>query len=75
MNKQIILKFVKGFVSGGIASVVLALSVGVNIHSLDDVRGVLLLIVSAFVSGAIHAVAEMLVPSISISDVPTTPAI
>lgn len=64
MNKQILLKFVKGFLTGGLSAVVAALGVGINIHSLDDLKGVLILLGTAFLSGAVHGLIEMLSPTL-----------
>jgi hypothetical protein len=64
MNKQVLLKFVKGFITGGLSSVVVALSVGVKIGSLDDLKGLAVLLGTAFLSGAVHAIVELLSPTL-----------
>jgi hypothetical protein len=67
MNKQVVAKFVKGFLTGGLSAVIAALGVGVSIHSLDDLKGLGILLVTAFVSGAIHALVEAMNPTITVS--------
>lgn len=64
MNKQVLVKFLKGFLTGGLSAIVAALGVGISIHSLDDIKGLLILLGTAFVSGAIHATIELLSPTL-----------
>ena len=64
MNKQVVLKFVKGFITGGLSAVAVSLSLGVKINSLDDLKGLAILLATAFVSGAIHATIELLNPTL-----------
>lgn len=64
---QVAKKFFKGFITGGLSAVVVALSVGVSIHSLDDLKGLAILLGTAFLSGAVHAVAEMITPSVPVA--------
>lgn len=63
---QIVKKFIKGFLTGGLSAIVAALSVGVKVQSLDDLKGLLILLGTAFLSGAIHALVEMLSPTASV---------
>lgn len=67
MTKQVLLKFVKGFLTGGLSAIVAALSVGVKIQSLDDLKGLLILLGTAFLSGAIHATVELLSPTLPVA--------
>lgn len=62
---QITRKFIKGAITGGLSAIVAALAVGVSVHSLDDLKGVAILLGTAFLSGAIHAVVELLSPTVS----------
>ena len=64
MNKQVWLKFAKGFLTGGLSAVVVSLSVGVKIQSLDDLKGLAVLLGTAFLSGAVHAIVEMITPTL-----------
>ena len=64
MNNQVYLKFLKGAVTGGLSGIAVALAAGVNIKSLDDLKGVLIILLTAFVSGVIHALVEMLAPTL-----------
>lgn len=59
-------KFIKGFITGGLAAVSASLALGVKVSSLDDLKGFVVGLVVAFVSGAIHAVMELLYPTVSI---------
>lgn len=63
---QITKKFIKGALTGGLSAIVGALAVGVSIHSLDDLKGVLVLLGTAFLSGAIHAIVELISPSVPV---------
>ena len=62
--KQILLKFGKGALSGGLSGIGLALAVGVSAHSLDDLKGIAIVLVTAFLSGAFHAIVEMIYPTL-----------
>ena len=80
MNKQVLIKFVKGAITGGLSAIVVALGVGVKIGSLDDLKGVLIILGTAFLSGAVHAIVELLSPtlpatttSVVATTVPTVP--
>lgn len=64
---QITRKFIKGAITGGLSAIVAALAVGVSVHSLDDLKGVAILLGTAFLSGAIHAVVELLSPTIPLT--------
>lgn len=64
MTKQVIVKFVKGFITGGLSAIVASLGVGISIHSLDDLKGVLIILGTAFISGGIHAIVEILNPTL-----------
>jgi len=56
MIKSIIKRFLKGFIAGGIASVVLALQAGITISSLTDVKTLLTALGVAFVTGGLLAI-------------------
>lgn len=65
MNKQVILKFIKGAITGGLTAVSATLVLGVSIKSLEELKGLLTLLGVAFVSGAIHAIVELLSPTVA----------
>jgi hypothetical protein len=61
---QVLLKFAKGALTGGLSGIGLALAVGVSAHSLDDLKGIAIILVTAFLSGAFHAIVEMIKPTL-----------
>lgn len=71
MTKQVILKFLKGAITGGLTAVSASLVLGVPIKSLDDLKGLLTILGVAFASGAIHAIVEMLSPTVPATVVST----
>lgn len=66
-RNQLVKKFLKAFVSGGLVSIGASLALGVKISSLDDVKGLAILLATAFVSGGIHAIYELLNPTVGAS--------
>jgi hypothetical protein len=62
--KEILLKFGKAFLTGGLSGVAVSLALGVRISSLDDLKGVLTVLGVAFLSGAVHATIEALRPTL-----------
>lgn len=62
--KQIVLKFVKAFVTGGFVAISSALALGVQAKNLDDLKGIVIVLGFAFLSGAVHAVVEILQPTL-----------
>ena len=63
-KNQLVKKFLKAFVSGGLVSIIAALALGVKISSLEDVKGLAILLATAFVSGGIHAIYELISPTV-----------
>ena len=64
MNKQVLLKFIKAFITGGLSGVAVSLALGVKVASLDDLKGVVVVLGVAFLSGAIHGLLEILSPTL-----------
>ncbi len=64
MSKQVLQKFIKGAITGGLTAVSASLVLGVPVKSLDDLKGLLTIIGVAFASGAIHAIVELLNPTL-----------
>lgn len=62
--KQTILKFLKGAITGGLTAVSAALILGVPVKSIDDLKGLATILGVAFASGAVHAIVEMLAPTV-----------
>jgi len=65
-------KFLKGLLTGGLSAVVASLALGVKIASLDDLKGLAILLGTAFLSGAIHALIELLQPTLPATTIQTT---
>lgn len=65
MNNQIILKFIKGFISGGIAAVIASLALGVTVHSLSDFKGLAIILGTSFLTGGLHGLYELLNPTVA----------
>lgn len=55
MLKSVILRFIRGFVAGGIASVMVAISSGISFHNVGELKSVLLLLAMAFITGGFLA--------------------
>ena len=72
ITNQVLLKFAKGMVTGGLSAVAASLSLGVKINNLDDLRGVFIVLCVAFASGAIHALIELLNPTLPATTIQTT---
>lgn len=71
MNKQVLLKFLKGVITGGLSAVSGALVLGVPVKSVDDLKGFLTVVGIAFVSGVVHAAVELLNPTLPATIVST----
>lgn len=52
-------RFVKGFVAGGLASVVVMLNAGLSFSSADQAKHVAVLVFGAFVTGGLLALEKM----------------
>lgn len=72
MNKQVLLKFLKGAITGGLTAVSASLVLGVPVKSLDDLKGMVTILAVAFASGAIHAIVELLSPTVPATIVSST---
>ena len=57
--KRLFLKFGKGALSGGLASVVVVVGTGVTVRSLEEIKHFGLILLSSFVSGAFQAMVEL----------------
>lgn len=64
MNKQILVKFLKGALTGGLAAIATILATGVSVSSFSDLSRLVLVLVTAFITGAIHAAIEMYLPTL-----------
>jgi len=71
MTKQILLKFLKAAITGGITALASALTLGVQPKNLEDVKSIGILLGFAFLSGAVHALAELLNPTVPATVVST----
>lgn len=60
MYKSVFKRFLKGFVASGIASVVLILSSGVTINSLEDLKQLIVVLFVAFFTGGLMAIEKTL---------------
>lgn len=56
-------KFWKGFISGGVAAVVAAISNGISFSTLEQLKHAVTVIVIAFLSGAFHALYNYYFPA------------
>jgi hypothetical protein len=64
LKNQLVKRFAKAFLTGGLLALGAALALGVKVSSLEDVKSVAILLVTAFVSGGIHALVEVLNPTV-----------
>lgn len=55
-------KFVKAAITSGIASVAVALGVGVSVHTLEQLKNLAVLLVMSFCVGAFHGLWAVLYP-------------
>lgn len=69
---QVYKKFIKAFITGGLSAVSASLLLGVKIASLDDLKGFSVVLAVAFFSGAVHAILELLNPTLPATTVTTT---
>jgi len=53
-------RFVKGFLAGGIAAVLVSINSGVSFNSLVQLRGLFIVLATAFVTGGLLAVEKMM---------------
>lgn len=60
MMKSAVIRFLKGFVAGGIAQVILIINAGLTISSIVDVKAVLTAVVVGFLTGGLLAMQKML---------------
>lgn len=58
--KSSLVRFIKAFIAGGVGSVILLLSSGVKITSLDDAKHIGLVVIGAFVVGGLMALEKAL---------------
>lgn len=60
MMKSAVIRFLKGFVAGGIAQVILIINAGLTISSIADVKAVFTAVVVGFLTGGLLAMQKML---------------
>jgi len=72
VDNMVYQKFIKAFITGGLSGVVASLALGVKIASLDDLKGLGVILGVAFLSGAIHAIVELLNPTLPATTLVTT---
>lgn len=60
MIKSAINRFVKGFLAGGIAQVVLIINAGITINSIVDIKVIVTAIFIGFLTGGLLAVQKMI---------------
>ncbi len=56
-------RFLKGFLAGGIAQVVLIIGPGLSFHNLEEIRNIAATLVFAFIVGGLLGVEKMLQPT------------
>lgn len=60
MMKSSITRFLKGFVAGGIAQVIVIVNAGLSISSIADVKAVFTAVIVGFLTGGLLAMQKML---------------
>lgn len=60
MTQAVLKRFLKGFLAGGIAQAVLIINGGLNIHNIEDLKGLGFALVAGFITGGLLAVEKML---------------
>lgn len=58
--QTVLIRFTKGFIAGGLASVVAVLAGGVNIQSVEDLQKVLISLIVPFITGGLLAIEKYL---------------
>jgi hypothetical protein len=60
MTKAILLRFVRGFLAAGIASITAQLAIGVTVSSVEDLKKLGISLAVAFISGGLMAIDKLI---------------